>query len=134
MGIDLANDTLFSNTADTCDRASTRDTGTNGPRRNADSWGLGRRQVRCYSTIKCSKAYYFLRKTKTMGFVCYSATQKTDCLHMFSHNGNEMRNATCADTQISTERPYWSFLYCNQTAFRTQRFDTRVYCLYQRMI
>ena len=27
-------------------------------------------------------------------------------------NGNEMRNATCADTQISIEWPYCSFLYC----------------------
>ena len=25
------------------------------------------------------------------------------------HNGNEMRNATCADTQISIEWPYCSF-------------------------
>ena len=25
------------------------------------------------------------------------------------HNGNEMRNATCADTQISVEWPYCSF-------------------------
>ena len=29
-------------------------------------------------------------------------------------NGNEMRNATCADTQISIEWHYCSFLYCDQ--------------------
>ena len=28
------------------------------------------------------------------------------------HNGNEMRNAACADTEISIEWPYCSFLYC----------------------
>ena len=28
------------------------------------------------------------------------------------HNGNEMRNETCADTKISIEWPYCSFLYC----------------------
>ena len=33
------------------------------------------------------------------------------------HNGNEMRNATCADTQISIERPYCSFLYCGLDLF-----------------
>ena len=37
------------------------------------------------------------------------------------HNGNEMRNETCADTKISIEWPYCSFLYCAlafpQTAF-----------------
>ena len=30
-------------------------------------------------------------------------------------NGNEMRNATCTDTQISIEWPYCSFLYCGSS-------------------
>ena len=32
------------------------------------------------------------------------------------HNGNKMRNATCADTQISIEWHYCSFLYCVYSA------------------
>ena len=34
------------------------------------------------------------------------------------HNGNEMRNATCADTQISIEWPYCSLLYCDNAPLR----------------
>ena len=29
------------------------------------------------------------------------------------HNGNEVRNATCVNSQISIEWPYCSFLYCD---------------------
>ena len=32
------------------------------------------------------------------------------------HNGNEMRNAKCADTQISIEWPYCSFSYCDMAS------------------
>ena len=38
------------------------------------------------------------------------------------HNGYEMRNATCADTQISIEWPYCSFLYCALTDFTMASF------------
>ena len=38
------------------------------------------------------------------------------------HNGIEMRNATCADTQISIEWPYCSFLYCALTDFTMASF------------
>ena len=39
----------------------------------------------------------------------YGPEHAIDC-----HNGNEMRNATCADAQISIEWPYCSFpiLWC----------------------
>ena len=35
-------------------------------------------------------------------------------------NGNEMRNATCADTQNSIEWPYCSFLYCGLNALKSK--------------
>jgi hypothetical protein len=41
--IDLANDALFSNTADTRTRANAGDAGTDRPRGRAKPWGLGRR-------------------------------------------------------------------------------------------
>ena len=43
VSIDLANDALFSNAADTRTSANARDAGTDRPRGRAKPWGLGRR-------------------------------------------------------------------------------------------
>ena len=44
------------------------------------------------------------------------------------HNVNKMRNATCADTQISIEWPYCSFLYCGLMPFITWFFSQENAC------
>ena len=44
------------------------------------------------------------------------------------HNVNKMRNATCADTQISIEWPYCSFLYCGLMPFITCFFSQENAC------
>ena len=48
------------------------------------------------------------------------------------HNGNEMCDATCADTQISIEWPYCSFLYCAwKLSYRTASSQIRVARMHQ---
>ena len=62
-------------------------------------------------TLQCNVMFYayadlcsLLAATSQFSILIGQNMQLTGC-----HNGNEMRNATCTDTQISIEWPYCSF-------------------------
>ena len=66
-------------------------------------------------TQQCNVVFYvyadlcsLLTATSQYNILIGQDTQLTGC-----HNGNEMRNATCADTQISLSGPTVHSLYCD---------------------
>ena len=62
-----------------------------------------------------------LAATSQFSILTGQKMQLTGC-----HNGNEMRNATCVDTQISIEWPYCSFLYCGSTRKKLACFYLKI--------
>ena len=69
------------------------------------------------ATQQCNVVFYvyadlcsLLAATIQFSILIGQKMQLTGC-----HNGNEMRNAICVDTNISIEWPYCSFLYCDIT-------------------
>ena len=70
-----------------------------------------------HSAVQCSVYVYadlcsLLAATSQFSILIGQKMQLTGC-----RNGNEVRNATCVNTQISIEWPYCSFLYCGRNAY-----------------